>query len=111
MSDRFAQCRCCGHEVHDFALDDTGRCGGCKLDAQRRWDYRAEQRATVDLWPTIRSERDLRLMACDWTQLADVPDATRIRWQPYRQALRDITTQTDPAAIQWPDAPNGDSHD
>ncbi len=54
----------------------------------------------------LRVERDARLLACDWTQLPDVPDPTRLAWAPYRQALRDLPeTTTDPFAPQWPQPP------
>lgn len=53
-------------------------------------------------WTTLRAERDRRLAACDWTQLADVPADTRDAWQPYRQALRDMTETADPFAPEWP---------
>jgi len=54
----------------------------------------------------LRAERDVRLRACDWTQLLDVPDATRRAWRPYRQALRDLPdTTTDPFAPVWPTPP------
>lgn len=53
----------------------------------------------------LRTERDARLLACDWTQLSDVPDATRDAWQPYRQALRDMTDTADPFAPEWPSPP------
>ena len=56
-------------------------------------------------WERLRAERDARLLACDWSQLADVPEATREAWQPYRQALRDITATADPYALQWPAPP------
>ncbi len=57
---------------------------------------------------TVRSARNALLSACDWTQMTDVPAATRAVWQPYRQALRDITRQTGfPVDIHWPKAPSG----
>lgn len=53
----------------------------------------------------IRLHRDRLLQACDWTQLPDVPAATREAWQAYRQALRDITAQPDISALVWPKPP------
>lgn len=54
---------------------------------------------------TVRQERSARLAASDWTQLADAPvDAAA--WVVYRQALRDIPTQTGfPWNITWPVKP------
>ena len=63
---------------------------------------------TVNLeqqWQAVRTQRDLRLMACDWTQLPDVPLTTKEAWASYRQALRDITQQSDPFEIVWPARP------
>lgn len=54
----------------------------------------------------LRAERDARLSACDWTQLADVPVATREAWQAYRQALRDLPETADPFAPIWPEPPS-----
>jgi hypothetical protein len=53
----------------------------------------------------VRSERNQRLAACDWTQLPDAPvDATA--WTAYRQELRDVTGQAGfPWAVTWPVAP------
>ena len=58
-------------------------------------------------WANIRSERNQRLSACDWTQLSDAPltNVETADWGTYRQALRDITTQSDPFNIQWPEKP------
>ena len=56
-------------------------------------------------WVIVRAERDAKLAACDWTQVADAPvDAAA--WADYRQALRDLPqTQTNPFNIIWPAIP------
>ena len=53
----------------------------------------------------VRDDRNARLAACDWTQLADAPsDATA--WATYRAALRDVPQQEGfPWNVTWPDAP------
>ena len=56
-------------------------------------------------WPLVRQQRSGMLAASDWTQLPDVPIATKEAWAVYRQALRDITEQPDPFNIVWPVAP------
>lgn len=57
-------------------------------------------------WDVVRRERDVRIAKTDWTQLPDVAEATRTAWQTYRQALRDVTTQSDPSNITWPTEPS-----
>jgi hypothetical protein len=55
----------------------------------------------------IRSERSQLLKSSDWTQLPDVPLATKEAWATYRQALRDITDQQGyPLLVTWPVAPD-----
>ena len=56
-------------------------------------------------WVAIRIERDRRIAVTDWTQLPDVPLATKDAWATYRRALRDITLQPDPFNIVWPTPP------
>jgi len=59
----------------------------------------------------LRLFRNSRLMASDWTQVADAPltDAKKEEWKVYRQELRDITkTQKSLVDITWPSAPTGD---
>lgn len=58
-------------------------------------------------WEAVRSDRNLRLSACDWTQLPDCPlsNVQQTAWATYRQALRDITAQADPFTIAWPGLP------
>lgn len=55
-------------------------------------------------WSAVRADRNQRLADCDWTQLPDAP-VNAEDWASYRQALRDITTQSDPFNIQWPTEP------
>ena len=53
----------------------------------------------------IRSTRGEKLSESDWTQVADAP-VDKAVWATYRQALRDITTQSGfPWEVTWPDAP------
>ena len=64
----------------------------------------------------LREERDKRLLETDWTQNPDVPDATKTKWQTYRQLLRDLPATSDPklnsvynldlTSITWPTKPS-----
>jgi hypothetical protein len=67
------------------------------------FDVQPLPNATV--WPTIRAQRDALLAQSDWTQMPDVTLSTKEAWAVYRQALRDITQQTDPHNIIWPTPP------
>jgi hypothetical protein len=54
----------------------------------------------------LRAERNERLAASDWSQSPDIPEATRILWQPYRQALRDVPQNyTSLDDVIWPTKP------
>lgn len=61
----------------------------------------------ADQWSDVRSDRNKLLASTDWTQIYDAP-VEPLAWTGYRQALRDITTQTDPFNIIWPVAPGSD---
>jgi len=61
----------------------------------------------------LRIERDIRIAKTDWRASSDVTLADA--WKTYRQALRDITTQTpklnseyelDLTSINWPTEPS-----
>lgn len=67
--------------------------------------FTVEPRADEEVWPIIRSRRGSLLAETDWTQLPDVPLATKTAWADYRQALRDVTLQPDPRNIIWPTPP------
>jgi hypothetical protein len=52
-----------------------------------------------------RVERNAKLAASDWTQVADAP-VDKAAWATYRQALRDISDQAGfPWTIEWPTQP------
>jgi len=53
----------------------------------------------------IRTKRDSLLAESDWTQVADAP-VDQTAWATYRQALRDIPTQSGfPNNVTWPTEP------
>lgn len=58
-------------------------------------------------WAVIRAERNKLIASTDWTQLPDaaLTNVQTANWGSYRQALRDITTQSDPFNINWPVSP------
>lgn len=56
-------------------------------------------------WSEIRELRNQLLSECDWTQLGDVSESIKTSYQSYRQDLRDITNQSDPFSIVWPEKP------
>jgi len=59
----------------------------------------------------LRTERDRRLLSCDWTQLPDVPlsQSQVLQWRVYRKALRDtpeaVQAQGWDGAVNWPVPP------
>ncbi len=54
----------------------------------------------------LRDKRNRLLVESDWTQLPDVPEATKNAWQVYRQELRDITkTYQSIDTVIWPTKP------
>lgn len=73
------------------------------------FDYDTKQwvdpRTPETQWQVVRLDRNYRLQVTDWTQLADIYPETKALWEPYRQALRDVTEQSDPFNIIWPTPP------
>lgn len=64
------------------------------------------ERPVADIAAEVRAERDSKLATTDWSQAADVPQATKDKWAPYRQALRDVPQQAGfPFNVVWPQTP------
>ena len=59
-----------------------------------------------DTWEQMRAYRNELIKLSDWTQGADVPDTIKLKWQSYRQALRDITNAATTADVVWPTEPS-----
>ena len=60
----------------------------------------------------LRIQRTQLLSQTDWRMVSDYPGSNQTEWQTYRQALRDITTQTPSldsngqlTGITWPTPP------
>lgn len=65
-----------------------------------------DTRTVAEITAEVISMRNQRLQESDWTQLADIPQQTKDKWEPYRQALRDVTTQPGyPYTVAWPVKP------
>ena len=77
-------------------------------NAEQRWKGDGPSDDSEDAkWGLMRSERDRKLTECDWTQVGDVPNAIKTKWQTYRQSLRDLPANTsDPLNPTWPSEPS-----
>lgn len=74
-------------------------------DGQWRMNWVVAQIPADEMAAKVRKQRDAKLAATDWTQLADSP-VNKPTWATYRQALRDVPSQTGfPWSIQWPTQP------
>ena len=63
---------------------------------------------TEEKWANIRQQRFEKLRMTDWTRFDDVTitNSKKTEYETYRQALRDITKQSDPDKITWPTEPS-----
>jgi hypothetical protein len=86
--------------VERTPVQDSGRW-------KQAWDVVSlsvdEQQKIRDARATaVRKQRDALLTQSDWTQLPDAP-VDRTKWAAYRQALRDLPSQSGfPFDIAWP---------
>jgi hypothetical protein len=70
-----------------------------------QWIFSENLEFKDQLWRDLRRFRNERLVESDWSQLADAP-VDRAVWAAYRQALRDLPSNTvDPARPNWPEKP------
>lgn len=58
-------------------------------------------------WTQVRAQQKQKLYESDWTcSVTDYEVPNKPEWVQYRAALREVTTQTDPFAIDWPVKPS-----
>lgn len=82
---------------------------GGKWYTQKVTAYSEPEETTDAKWANVKGDRDGRLRKCDFVLLADAPSSFTDKldaWKTYRQALRDITDQSDPDNITWPSEPS-----
>jgi hypothetical protein len=92
------QCTCEDPTVVMATRDDSGEIVLLE-DPAKLEDHKAT------LWSQLRTERNRRLAASDWTQLPDAR-VDKDAWVEYRQKLRDLPGETqDPLVIEWPQVP------
>ena len=64
------------------------------------------QARTDTQWASVRSQQRQKLYESDWTcSVTDYEVPNKSEWVQYRAALRNVTTQSDPFAIVWPEKP------
>ena len=95
-------------QYHDF-LTDTPHAMGERPSDSHVFNYKTK-RWNADLdraWELVKIERRRLLAACDWVTIRAAESGSPVppEWITYRQALRDVTLQTDPEQIQWPQEP------
>jgi hypothetical protein len=79
--------------------------------ATHDWDATTQRWVPVPTtaahWAQVRADRDRRLALTDWlvVRCTERGEPMSQAWRQYRQALRDITQQSDPLAIVWPTPP------
>ena len=90
--------------VGPIFTDTTDNEGNVTTAADNEAAYRA--RIDAKAAERVRNERNQKLAASDWTQLAD-SSADASAWATYRTALRDLpTTDGWPYNITWPTEPS-----
>jgi hypothetical protein len=71
-------------------------------------EYSDERKSSIltDYSYSVRKLRDTKLAECDWTQGKDIPSNISSAWATYRQALRDVPSQSGfPFNVTWPTKP------
>ena len=83
------------------AYVDSGKAYTVKVESTT-----TEEQTTLtnQQWSSIRLQRDNLLKNTDWRASSDLTLSDD--WKNYRQALRDVPTQSDPYNISWPTMPS-----
>tara|TARA_S200000501_G_scaffold305344_1_gene293682 strand:- start:101 stop:382 length:282 start_codon:yes stop_codon:yes gene_type:complete len=68
----------------------------------------SDSEKTAQKWVEVRAKRNSKLQETDWvvTKASETGVAVSDDWKTYRQALRDVPTQSDPDNITWPTKPS-----
>ena len=83
-----------------------------KMTDQEIAEYNAslptEEETLARKWLEVRNRRNYLLAQTDWvvTKAFETGGTVSDEWKTYRQALRDVPTQSDPDNITWPTKPS-----
>ena len=83
------------------AYVDSGKAYSVKVESTTSEE---QTNLTNQQWSSIRLQRDNLLKNTDWRASSDLTLSDD--WKNYRQALRDVPTQSDPFNITWPEQPS-----
>lgn len=84
---------------------------GERIEAESKPSRERLQAWRLDALACVRAERNARLSKTDWVHLPDSPISSDEleMWNEYRQALRDVPANHDPALgldVDWPVPPS-----
>lgn len=99
------------YKEHNFATEKLVPCAPY-LDNGTAYLVEVAQKTEADIAAeyasmatNVKQDRNARLAACDWTQVADA-QVDKEAWKVYRQALRDLPAQSGfPYKVEWPAVP------
>ena len=95
------------YTVQGWEQDVLDAPDGLAVENMHQWVY-ADGGLTYPLSDIVRADRNSRLADCDWVVVksSETGAAVPAAWATYRQALRDITSQTGfPENVTWPAKP------
>ena len=72
--------------------------------AEHNANIPTEAEILAEKWVGVRATRNRKIAETDWRASSDLTLSDE--WKTYRQALRDVPTQSDPDNITWPTEPS-----
>lgn len=105
---------------HRFPVHSDLKWIRCNSEVEPGWSFYADTNAfskpvpQSDPMQIMRNQRNKKLKSSDWRMQSDYPYDDQEEWKTYRQALRDMTSQTPRwnddgilVGIEWPTDPDG----
>ena len=95
----------------DYPLEMDQETLGVESDGQGGFTFIMDptkvQAKTATSWSQVRAQQRELLYKSDWTcSVTDYEVPNKLEWVQYRAQLRDVTTQSDPFNIVWPQRPS-----
>ena len=113
MSAAFAVRELIQNESVDFNVDEPYTYDSINLPdgytkpSKEAYDEAFTRYLNIELFKVFREQRNKKLTESDFMMLSDYPKEDLEEWKVYRQALRDLPTNTeDPENPIWPTPPN-----